>query len=390
MKPYDRIYAAINLDAARFNMESMRNNLSPGTKIIGVVKADGYGHGAVPVARAIDEYVWGYAVATIWEAVNLRRHQIDKPIMVLGFSYEGTYEEYLRYHICPTVYTYETAKGFSDLAADKGGCIKVHVKIDTGMRRIGFQPDQASIEEILKIKNLPGIEIEGLFTHFAKADEKVKDFAHEQLKLFQDFIKDLEKAGVTASVCHSSNSAAIIDLSDANMDAVRAGISIYGLYPSGEVDYNHVALKPLMELKSEVIHIKDVEAGIRIGYGGIYITEKTTRVATIPVGYADGYPRNLSNKGYVLIHGRKAPLLGRICMDQMMVDITDIPNVKSGDEVILIGKSGDEKISVEELAELSGTFNYEFVCDLGKRIPRVYYENGQVTGKKDYFDDDYQ
>lgn len=390
MKPYDRVYAAIDLDAARFNMESMKNNLSPGTKIIGVVKADGYGHGAVPVARAIEPYVWGYAVATIWEAVNLRRHQIEKPVMVLGFSYERTYEEYLNYGICPTVYSYETAKGFSDLAAERGRSVKVHIKIDTGMMRIGFQPNEASVLEILKIKNLPGIEIEGIFTHFSKADERVKDFAHHQLNRFQDFVQTLKKEGIEIPVCHASNSAAIIDLKEANMDAVRAGISIYGLYPSGEVDSGRVALKPLMELKSEVVHIKDVEAGTRIGYGGIYITKRKTRVATIPVGYADGYPRNLSNKGCVLIQGKRARLLGRICMDQMMVDVTGIPNVKMGDEVTLIGKCGEEEISVEELAELSGTFNYEFVCDLGKRIPRVYYEDGKAAGKKDYFNDEYR
>lgn len=389
MRPYDRVYAEINLDAVKHNMASMKQNLSDQTAIYGVVKADGYGHGAVPVARAIDEYVRGFAVATIWEAVNLRRHGIAKPILVLGYTYEDTCSEYVRYDIRPTVFSLACAKLLSKAAAELNARVKIHIKVDTGMGRIGFSPDEASLAALIQISRLPGIEIEGIFTHFAKADEKEKEAANGQLKQFCDFMDRIKAAGLEIPIRHCSNSAALIDMKEANLDAVRAGISIYGLYPSPAVLRSAVSLQPVMSLKSQVVMVKEVGAGTPLSYGWTYVTKGKAKIATIPVGYGDGYPRNLSNRGAVLIRGQRAPILGRVCMDQMMVDVSRIPEVKAGDVVTLAGTDGPECITIEELAELAGTFHYEFVCNVGKRIPRVYLENGKITGTKDYFNDPY-
>ncbi len=385
---YYRVYARINLDNIYKNVENLKANTADGTQMVAVIKTDGYGHGAVPVARVIDEQVAAYAVATIDEALNLRKHHITKPIYILGFIYEKRIEEAIQADVRMSVFKYDMAKRISDVAVALGKVAKVHIKVDTGMSRIGFITDESAADDIEKISKLPNVEVEGIFTHFAASDVEDKTQANEQLEKFTDFIKRLEDRNVHIKLVHCSNSAGIIDMPTANMTEVRAGIAIYGMYPSEQVDHNAVKLYPALELKSHVIYVKTVPAGTGISYGSTYVTDKETKVATIPVGYGDGYPRNLSNKGYVLIQGVKCPILGRVCMDQFMVDVTGL-DVSEGEEVTLIGKDGNLSISVEELADIAGTFNYEFVCDLGKRIPRVYYKDVKIVCTKDYFVDEY-
>ena len=256
------------------------------------------------------------------------------------------------------------------------------------MSRIGLFPDEGSVETVKEIAELPALRIAGMFTHFARADEADKTKAGEQYRRFHAFCDAVKAAGVEVPVCHCSNSAGIAEIREANMDMVRAGITLYGLWPSEEVDQNSLDLKPVMELKTHVAYVKDLEAGRAISYGGTFITKRDSRIATIPVGYADGYCRGLSNTGSVLIHGKRAPICGRVCMDQFMVDVTDIPDVKIGDEVTLIGRDGDEVITMEEVGSLSGRFNYEFVCVLGKRIPRVFYRDGKRIASQEYFDEE--
>lgn len=389
MRNYTRVYAEIDLDAVVFNMESMKRNIAAETGMIGVVKADGYGHGAVPVAFAIDPYVEGYAVATIDEALILRNHGIEKPILILGVTHKSRYGELLEGEIRPAVFTMEQAEPLSQLAVSRGRKAKVHLALDTGMSRIGLEADEGGADLAAQIAGLSGIEVEGLFTHFAKADEADKTATNRQMEAYRYFIGLLQERGVDIPVKHCSNSAGIIGFPDANMDLVRAGISIYGMYPSDEVEKSNVALRPVMKLKSFITYVKMLKPGKEVSYGGTFVAEKPMRVATIPVGYGDGYPRNLSGRGYVLIRGKKAPILGRVCMDQFMADVTDIPDAAAEDEVILIGRDGTEEIMVEDLARLGGGFHYEIVCDIGKRVPRVYTRLGEYIGSKDYFDDIY-
>lgn len=380
MKLPSRIQADIDLDAFRFNLDSIKKNINENTQIITVLKADGYGHGAVPLAKEAEkeERVWGIAVATVEEALELRRGGIKKPLLILGYTYQEDYDLIAEEELRPTVFKLSMAQELSQAALRKNKTIKIHIKIDTGMSRIGYRDLEKSVPEILEISRLPGLEIEGLFTHFARADEREKAPAYQQLEKYQAFQKALKEAGLKIPLCHCSNSAGIIRIPEANMDAVRAGIILYGLYPSEEVEKEPVPLKPLMTLKSHIAYIKTLEPGVQISYGGTYTTQKETRVATIPVGYADGYARSLSNKGWVLIRGKKAPILGRVCMDQFMVDVTDIPEARELDEVILLGKSQDQQITMEELGELSGRFNYEFACCISKRVPRIYFKGGKA------------
>lgn len=388
MNNYYRVCAEIDLDAALKNAEALKNK-NPDTEIAAVIKADGYGHGAVPIANTIYDIVSAFAVATSGEAMNLRRHGIDKPIHILGYTHSDTFMDMINNDIRMTVFDYETAKEISDVAVRLGKQAMIHIALDTGMGRIGYRCTDKDVCEIINISSLPNITIEGIFTHFATADEKDKTFAYEQLGKYNDFVNRLEDKGLNIKIKHCANSAAIMEIPEANFTESRMGIALYGLYPSEEVDKSSVELKPVMSLKSHVIYVKTVPAGTRVSYGSTYITERETKIATIPVGYGDGYPRNLSNKGYVLINGHKVSIIGRVCMDQFMVDVTDIKDVKRGDEVILVGSDGSNSISVEELSELAGTFNYEFVCGIGKRIPRIYYRNGMTICKKDYFDDEY-
>lgn len=387
MKTYSRVYAKIDLDAIVSNMERMKQNLNANTKIMAVIKADGYGHGAVQIAQMLEtlEYIWGFAVATLDEAIVLRSEGVQKPILVLGCVFPEQYMEMLKNDIRMNVYTEEMAESISQMAARESMTAYMHIKLDTGMTRLGFDMSNDSVDAITRIAGLKNVCMEGIFTHFAKADETDKKFTQKQIKDFVWMTEKLKEKNVVFQYEHCANSAAIIDVPEANFDLVRAGISTYGLYPSEEVCKENVPLKPALALKSHVAFVKEILAGTPISYGGTYVSERDMKVATIPVGYADGYPRNLSNVGYVLIRGKKAPIVGRVCMDQFMVDVTDIEGVSFGDNVTLIGKDGNETITVEELSKLSGRFNYEFICDLGKRIPRVFVKNGKVAEQVDYF-----
>lgn len=387
MKSYTRIRARIDLDAIEYNIEKMKENLPEDTKLIVVAKADCYGHGALQTTSllSLKEYVWGFAVATLDEAIVLRRGGITKPILVLGCIFPEQWVDALENNIRITVYTEELTKVLSDLAVKIGRKAYVHVKLDTGMGRIGFTPGKEGADKIEEISKLPNIVMEGLYTHFSKADEGDKSYTIKQMEAYTWMKEELAGRGITFSYYHCCNSAGIIDLKGAGQNLSRAGISTYGMYPSEEVHKENVDLKPALELISHVAFVKWVDEGEMISYGGTYVTKRRTKIATIPVGYGDGYPRSLSNKGYMLIHGKKAPIIGRVCMDQCMVDVTEIEDVKFGDEVVLVGRDGDEYLSVETLSRLSDRFNYEFVCLMGKRIPREYIRRGEVQEQMDYF-----
>ena len=388
MKKYSRVCARIDLDAVEYNLDMMRQNIKEETKMIGVIKTDGYGHGAVQIARYVMEekdYIWGYAVATLDEAVLLKKNQVKKPVLVLGCIFPDQRDIMIEQEVRMTCYTLEMAEDISKRAQKLNQKAYIHIKLDTGMSRLGFQITEESVEEICRIASLPNLVLEGMYSHFATADETDKTFTKKQLERYLWMKEKLEEWKVTFPYYHCSNSAGIIDVKEANMDLVRAGISTYGLYPSNEVEKKNVPLKPALQLISHVAHVKWVESGTPVSYGCTYVTKRRTRIATIPVGYGDGYPRSLSNKGYVLIRGKKAPILGRVCMDQFMVDVTDIPKVKAGDEVTLMGRDGEEFISVETLGDLSGRFSYEFVCGISKRVPRVYIKDGKECGEEESF-----
>ena len=387
MKKFERVKAVVSLDAIAHNFAEMKKNIAKGTKIVAVIKADGYGHGAEAIARLIEDYdyIWGFAVATPEEALQLRTFGVKKPILILGIVFEEYFTQMIAKEIRLTVCTYEMAQKLSEEAQRQGRDVHIHIGLDTGMSRIGFADRQESVEEIKKISQLPNLKIEGMFTHFARADETDRSPAIDQLNRYLNFAKLLEDAGIQIPMKHCSNSAGIIRVPEANLNAVRAGITIYGIYPSNEVERDIVKLIPAMELKSHISYIKTVEPGAAFSYGGTFTAKKEMKVATIPVRYADGYPRSLSNKGWVLIHGKKAPILGRVCMDQFMVDITKIPDAKAGDEVTLIGKDGKEFISIEKFGDLSGRFSYEFACDISKRVPRVYIKDGKEWGELTFF-----
>lgn len=389
LESYQRVWAEVDLDAIWENMVHMKENIAEKTKILAVIKTDGYGHGGVPIAKMLEQldFMFGYAAATYEEAHVLREAGVKKPILILGYTFPYCYEELIREEIRPAVYRRDTVEELVAAAAKVGQKAKVHIKVDTGMGRIGITPDEEGLEFVRFLMGHPELEVEGIFTHFAKSDEEDKTSANHQLKLFQNFIDRIQtELGLTIPVKHCANSAAILEMPQANMDMVRAGITTYGLYPSEEVSKDIVPLRAAMSLYSHIVYCKTIHAGQSVSYGGLFTAQKDTRVATIPVGYGDGYPRSLSGKGYVLIRGKKAPILGRVCMDQFMVDISEIPGVMEGDKVTLLGVDGTERITAEELGELSGRFNYEFVCDLGKRIPRVYRQHGEITEVRDYFE----
>lgn len=388
LEQYFRGYATIDLDAIYYNVSSMKDKLKKETGLIGVIKTDGYGHGAVPIAKVIDDLCYGYAIATAHEGHNLRNHGINKPIFILGYTPASTYEMVINEEMIPAVFSYVAAKELSDKAVLLDKIVKINIAVDTGMGRIGYSLEDESIDEILKIYDLPNIKIESIFTHFAKADYKNKDYADLQYDRFIDFVNRVEARGITIPIHQCANSAAIMEMPKTSLSLSRAGISMYGLYPSDEMDKDNMILKPAMSIYSHIVHVKDIKPGTGISYGQTFVADKKMTVATIPLGYGDGYPRNLSNKGWVLIKGKKAPILGRVCMDQFMVDVTGL-DAKVGDLVTLAGKDGDEEILIDELSVLAGTFNYEFVCDLGKRVPRVYLKDGEVIGTKDYYDDPY-
>jgi len=379
--PYLRTWAEVSLDAIESNVNAMKARLAPGVKLMCVIKADAYGHGAVPLARFLEDKCDFYAVAVLEEALTLRAAGIDKPMLLLGYTSPSQVGALLAADVAQTVYSLEQAEALSRAAQAAGKRQKVHIKIDTGMARIGFedaQTSEASIGEIARIAQLPGLELEGLFTHYARADEADKTSAQAQHARFTAFSQKLEAAGVRIPLKHSCNSAAAMEFGEHD-DMVRFGISLYGLYPSEQVNKANLSLRPAMRWKTHVTHLKTVPAGTGISYGHTFITQKATIVATLPVGYADGYPRALSNRGHVIIHGQYAPIIGRVCMDMCMVDVTDIPGVCMEDEVILIGEQGDCRVTMEEIGAMSASFNYETACRVSQRVPRVYTYRGEIV-----------
>lgn len=370
----ERAYVKIDLDAIGHNAELVRKKVGPDVKILGVLKADAYGHGAVEVARYLQEKADAFAVATVEEALKLRAEGIRIPIMLLADEPEERFPELIKNQIASTVSTYRGAEALSKTAQALGMTATVHIALDTGMTRMGFR--FTDNEEMMRAAGLPNLNIEGIFTHYSCADMADKSYSELQYARFCDAIDALENRGLHIPLRHISNSAGILEFDTRRCNMVRAGIVLYGLYPSEEVNRS-LALKPAMSFFARVSRVMTVEAGHGVSYGATYVTKGPTVVATLSVGYADGYPRALSGKGRVLIRGRYAPVLGRVCMDQMMADVTRIPGVMPGDTVTLVGKDGDNMLSVEELADNAASFHYEFVCGIGMRVPRIYWKNGK-------------
>lgn len=371
----DSTQLIIDLDAIRHNIRAVHERA--GVPVMAIIKADAYGHGAVEIARHIDGDCAFFGVSSILEALELRQAGIEKPILILGYTPVAVFPEAIRQGIRPAIFRYEDALALSQAATALGMTAKFHIAVDTGMSRIGFQvtPEEADI--CARIAALPNVEAEGLFSHLATADCADLSRARHQAALFDQFDEMLHSRGVTIRLRHLDNSAGVMNF-HCKYELVRSGIVTYGMYPSAEVDPSVLDLRPALRWESRITHLKTLEPGREIGYGGTYTTTRPTRVATVPVGYADGYRRNLSGRFYVLIRGKKAPILGRICMDQMMVDVTEIPDAALNDTVVLVGKSGDLNISVEEIAAQGDSFNYEFVCGISRRVPRVYLLGGEV------------
>lgn len=370
---YCRVSAEIDLGAIRSNVSCLKSLCKPGTKLMAIVKADAYGHGAVEVAHTLDKIADAYGVAIVEEAVELRNANITKPILILGYTPKEQYNLLVSYNITQAIFSYDMARELDEVAYNLGKIAHIHIKLDTGMSRIGFADNEEAIQEIVKISKLKNLSLDGIFSHMARADEKEKSAAKQQIQRFQIFLEKLEAQGVHILVKHISNTAGIIDMPEANFDMVRCGISMYGLYPSDEVSKERILLQPAMQIKTNIIYLKTVPEGTPISYGGTFVTNRETKVATIPAGYADGIPRMLSNKGRVLVHGKYANIIGRVCMDQFMIDVTDIDKVALNDVVTIIGKDGANSITVEEMEPLTGIFNYEFVCHISKRVPRIYF-----------------
>ena len=366
------------MDNLRYNIMKMKARLKSDMKILAVVKADAYGHGAVGVSLRIRDLADYFGVATIDEAMELRNAGIKEPILIIGYTDSEDFHKLIDYDITQAVYDVAECEKLSKVAIEAGRKIKVHLKVDTGMGRIGFASNKAGVEEALKLMSMEGLEIEGIFTHYAKADEIDKAYSYSQKEKFLEFIAGVEAGGMSFAIKHIDNSAGTMEMDDDEFDMVRLGIVTYGLYPSEEVDKS-TEIKPVMSLISHISHVKTVEPGTAISYGGTYVAETTRRIATVTVGYADGYPRAQSNLGRVIVRGQYAPIVGRVCMDQMMIDVTDIPEVLVKDEVILIGGTDDKYISVEEVAQYANSFNYELVCHIGRRVPHVYNEDGADT-----------
>lgn len=384
VKEYYRVRADINLDAIKSNIQEIKQNLLPGVKLAAVIKADAYGHGAVPVAKTVDEVADWFAVSNIEEALELRAVGIDKPILTLGYTAPLQLAEAIGHNITLTLCDMESAEEISAAAARLGKNAEVHIKADTGMGRIGFPAERSFALLAAEAVKLPNILPTGVYTHFARADEVDKTATRVQYERFMSFLSVLEEQGICGLLRHAENSAAILELPEYQLDMVRLGISLYGMSPSDEVKPGGIRLCSAMELKSHIAFLKTVPAGTAIGYGATYVTERPRVIATVPVGYGDGYPRALSNCGRVLLHGKSVPIVGRICMDQMMVDVTEVEGVKRGDTVTLMGNEGTERITAEEIGALSHSFHYEMVCNVGKRIPRVYYQKGEAIGARHF------
>lgn len=368
------LWAEVDLKAIAHNIIELRRITNRNSRLMAVVKANGYGHGSVEVARcALDNGAELLGVARIDEAVKLRNEEINAPILIFGYTPPPFYEEIIKLDLTQTVYSLRTAESLSSFAVSNKRRIKVHIKIDTGMGRLGILPDSGSALRVVEsIVGLPGLEPEGIFTHFSMADSLDKAFSIRQFEIFMEFINSLRGEGIEFGVKHAANSAGIIDMPETHLDMVRAGIAMYGLYPSGETMNYKTSLMPAMTVKSMIIHLKDVPAGFKVSYGATYETKKPTTIATVPVGYADGYSRLLSSRGQMLIRGQRAPIAGRVCMDLTMLDVGNIAGVKQGDEVVILGKQKDAEINADEIASLIGTINYEVVSSLTERVKRVY------------------
>ncbi|MCC8170006.1 MAG: alanine racemase [Oscillospiraceae bacterium] len=380
-----RAWAEVDLDAITHNIQEIRKITNPNAQIMAVVKADAYGHGFLEVAKTLLENgADRLAVAVLQEGKQLRSRGVDVPILILGASSEESIEDLINFNITPSVFDYEFAKALSYVAEKKEKIIKIHIKIDTGMSRIGFvatEDNTSIVDEIVKISKLPYIEIEGIFSHFATSDESDKEYTLLQYKRFTDVIQRLEERGINIPIKHICNRAAIMMYPEMHLDMVRPGVILYGMYPSDEVDKSRLDLIPAMTLKARISHVKEVEPGRGVSYGKDYITDKVTKIATVPIGYADGYIRRLAKKGKMLVGGKTAPIIGRICMDQCMIDITNVHNINKGDEVIIFGREG---VTIDDLARWLETINYEVSCLIGKRIPRIYTKNGEAVKELNY------
>ncbi len=407
-------WVEIDLKAIAHNVCELRRITNPAAKLMAVVKANAYGHGAGKVAsQALQNGADMLGVARLNEGIQLRKEGIDAPVLIFGYTQPSLAGKLIEFNLCQTVWSYETAKALSDIASSLGHKIKVHLKTDTGMGRLGlvtvgsWQPAvgsrqsavgsqqsavgswqsavgswqsavgswQPALREIESIACLRGLELEGIFTHFASSDSSDKSYTKKQFEVFMDFLDRLCQTGPDIPMKHAANSAAIIDMPETHLDMVRAGISLYGLYPSDEVDKSRISLKPAMEFKAKVIHLKKVPAGFNVSYGSTFQTEKATTIATIPAGYADGLNRLLSSQGHMLVSGSKAPVVGRVCMDLTMLDVGHIPDVQIEDEVVIFGRQGNSSLTVDEIASALKTINYEVVSTITDRVPRVYLIN---------------
>ncbi len=380
-----RTWAEVDLDAIAHNMREIRKITNPSSQIMAVVKADAYGHGFLEVTRTLLENgADRLAVAVLQEGKQLRSRGVTVPILILGASGNDSIEDLINFDITPSVFTYEFAKALSYEAERKEKVTKIHIKIDTGMSRIGYlagDDNEEIADEIIKISRLPYIEIEGIFSHFAASDEYDASYTHLQFDRFTDVCRRLESKGLNIPIKHICNSAGIMMYPEMHLDMVRPGVILYGMYPSDEVDKSRLDLVPAMTLKSTVTHVKEVEAGRGVSYGREYITKGVTKIATVPIGYADGYLRRLAKEGKMLVNGVKVPIIGRICMDQCMIDVTNVNNTDRGDEVIIFGREG---VTIDDLAKWLDTINYEVACVIGKRIPRIYTKNGKAVKVLNY------
>ncbi len=372
----DNTYVKIDLDAIAENFDTVARKTN--APVMAVVKADAYGHGAVQVAHLLEDRCAFFGVSSMLEARELRYTGIQKPILILGHTPVDAFPTAVKHSIRPAIFKYEDALALSQEACRQGKIADFHFAVDTGMSRIGFACNEASADICAAIAALPNLRAEGLFSHFATADCADLSRAREQAQRFDQFDAMLKARGVHVPIRHMDNSAGIMNFPH-HYEMVRSGIVTYGLYPSAEVPGGQLPLKPALQWCSRVTHVKQLPAGTPISYGGTYVTEKPTTVATIPVGYADGYRRSLSSKFHVLIRGQKAPILGRVCMDQLMVDVTAIPGVSPEDPVTLVGTDGGETITVEQIAEAADSFNYEFICGISRRVPRMYTQGGQIV-----------
>ena len=378
---FDSTRVKIDLDVIARNFDAVKKKV--GVSVMAIVKADAYGHGAIQVARLLQDKCSFFGVSSMLEAMELRQAGLSNPILVLGRTPVSAFPLAIQQGIRPAIFHYNDALALSEAAQKSGHTALFHLAVDTGMSRLGFQATEESLDICEKIAALPGIRAEGLFSHFATADSADLARSRKQAALFDWFDGELKKRGIHIPIRHLDNSAGLMNF-DRHYEMVRSGIVTYGMYPSGEVSPELLELEPALQFLSRITHVKTLPAGREISYGGTYVTTKPTVVATVPVGYADGYRRQLSGKFHVLIRGKKAPILGRICMDMMLVDVTDIPEASVNDQVVLVGRSGDEVITMEEIAEAAGSFNYEFVCGISRRVPRIYTQGGKTVHSVHY------